>query len=206
MDLEKIFTTYYYKNTFGSIESVSGEGSMLKNTHWLRVNLEWLMEKYSIETILDAPCGDYNWMRFLKYNFRNYCGVDIVDEIIQNNREKYLQSNREFSRLDLAKDKLPKADIILCRDLLVHLDFKSAMQVLKNFKKSDSTYLLITTFTNREKNIELTSGMIWRVLNMQKNPFLFPEPIETINEHCTEGYGRFFDKSLAMWKLSDLEV
>jgi hypothetical protein len=35
-------------------------------------------------------------------------------------------------------------------------------------------------------------------------PFNFPQPIEVITEGCTENDGRYADKSLMLWNISDL--
>jgi len=95
--------------------------------------------------------------------------------------------------------------LIFSRDCLVHLSYKDAIKIIHNFKKSGSKYLLTTTFTNREENIDLGDGF-WRVLNLQKAPFNFPEPIKLINEKCTEENNMFVDKCLGLWLIDDLNI
>src|SRR5262249_226159 len=104
---------------------------------------------------------------------------------------------------DVTSDKLPGADIILSRDLLVHLSFRDIAAALENFKQSMSEYLLTTTFPRTTRNIDILSGD-WRPINLQLPPFNFPEPLRLINENCTEHGGRYADKSLGLWKLDDL--
>ena len=105
----------------------------------------------------------------------------------------------------MTRSDLPRADAILCRDLLTHLSFGEAMAVLRNFKRSGATWLLTTTFTGPRPNRD-TSGGDWRTLNLTLAPFCFPAPLRLLNERCTEGGGQYADKSLALWRWADLDL
>ena len=72
-----------------------------------------------IKTMLDSPCGDYYWMRNTKLDLGSYLGADIVSDIVAKNQKNYGSKGIEFRKLDITKDQLPKADVILCRDCLV---------------------------------------------------------------------------------------
>ena len=201
---EEIFTDYYHNNHWRDPDSKSGSGSNLTQTTALREALPGLFSKYSIKTILDAPCGDFHW--FSKIELVEsifYTGADIVEELVQENTRKYAKSRTKFIKLDLTKDPLPKSDIIFIRDCLVHLSFKDIAAVIKAVKDSNSSYLLTTHFFNRENNNDIPTGS-WRPLNLLRKPFNFPDPIELIVEECTESDGAYNDKSMALWKISDL--
>lgn len=201
---EEIFTDYYHQNSWGDPDSKSGTGSNLTQTAALREALPRLFSKYSINTILDAPCGDFHWFREIELGESIfYTGADIVEEIVQDNTRKYANTRTKFIKLDLTKGPLPKSDIIFIRDCLVHLSFKDIAAVIKAVKSSNSRYLLTTHFFNREENHDIPTGG-WRPLNLLKKPLNFPDPIELIIEECTEGGGAYNDKSMAMWKISDL--
>lgn len=153
--------------------------------------------------MLDAPCGDWFWMREVDLGVEKYTGADIVETLIAKNRSLFGREGIEFKCLDLSRDELPNVDLIFSRDCLVHLSFADAQRMLNNFKASGATFLLTTTFTDRSSNIDLGDGF-WRPLNMQLAPFHFPPPIEIVNEKCTEGGGNFGDKSLGLWALKDI--
>ena len=154
--------------------------------------------------MLDAPCGDYLWMKFVDMpSLRKYIGADVVISIVESNQSMYGDRRHKFLVLDIAQDKLPKVDIILCRDCLVHLPNDIIFRILRNFKRSKSQYLLTTTFTDHSENRDIPMGY-WRPLNLQQPPFNLPKPMELINEECSEDDGIFADKSLALWKLSQL--
>ena len=69
---------------------------------------------------------------------------------------------------DITRDALPRADVILCRDCLVHFSFKDIFAAIDNFKKSQSRYLLATTFIAFSENLDVATGE-WRRLNMPPN-------------------------------------
>jgi len=202
-DAEAIFSEIYERNLWNDPESASGRGSTLQRTTVIRRELPSLLKDVGAESLLDAPCGDFNWMKETKLSLDRYIGADIVPEIVEANQRRYASSTLTFVELDIAAEELPAVDVILCRDCLVHFSFEDAMNTIRNFKRSKSEYLLTTTFTATETNEDILTGE-WRPLNLQLPPFNFPEPLRLINEHCTEDGGRHSDKSLGLWRLKDL--
>ncbi|KAH7026805.1 hypothetical protein B0J12DRAFT_704909 [Macrophomina phaseolina] len=198
------FGEIYRKNVFGSAESHSGNGSSLEQTATIRQLLPGLLARLGVQTLLDAPCGDFNWMRHVDLGGRTYIGADVVEELIANNRNAF--PGVDFRCLDIVRDPLPRADLILCRDCLVHLRAADAVEAVRNFKRSGATYLLATTFTNTEQNEETFVRGLWRALNLQKPPFNLPEPLELFNENCTEAGTLFADKSLGLWDLRQVQL
>jgi hypothetical protein len=200
--MEKVFSEIYRHNLFGGSDSRSGAGSDLVQTAEIRQRLPLLLIEIGAKTMLDIPCGDFHWFKETDLDV-DYTGADVVAEIIQRNQELYGNNRRQFVTLDLTKDDLPKLDLIFCRDALVHFSFEDALGALTNIKRSGSKYLLTTTFTERDSNMNIRTGQ-WRPLNMVKPPFNFPSPIMIINEKCTEGDGSWGDKSLGLWKICDI--
>jgi len=199
-----IFTEIFKNNSWSSQESFSGTGSTLEQTYFLRQELTRIINQYEINTILDIPCGDFNWMKELDFKNLNYIGADIVKPLIEENRKKYQKlPNIKFKVIDLTSHKLPKSDPIIVRDCFVHLSFKDIDKSIKNIKRSKSKYLLTTTFTDRNFNQDSVDGG-WRTINLEKEPFNLPKPLEIINEHCTEGDGKYSDKSMALYLISNL--
>lgn len=199
------FSEVYDKNLFMGRVSRSGEGSDLIQTQIIRQELPRIIKEFWIKILLDAPCGDWHWMRETQLGDVQYFGIDIVDSIIEKNIGKFGKSARQFLCLNLAQDILPKADLIFCRDCLVHLSFHDAFKIIDNFKRSGAKYLLTTTFVNRNQNNDLVGiDRFWRALNMEQEPFNFPKPLLIVNEGCTEEDGLYKDKSLGLWLLQDI--
>jgi len=200
-NLEDLFTGIFEENLWGDKHSVSGSGSNLVQTQKLIKEIPLVIEKYNIKTILDAPCGDFHWMKSMNLKV-DYIGMDIVATLIKNN-QIYRKTNIKFCEGDITLDVLPKADLIICRDMLVHFSNVKIKETIKNIKESGSTYLLTTTFIERSLNKDILTGD-WRPINLQVSPYNFPTPLEIIDEECTEFDNQYKDKSLALWKISDL--
>lgn len=196
-----VFRVYYDRNTWGDPESRSGGGSNLAQTEVIRRDLPALFHRWEVRSLLDVPCGDGHWWAGVDHDLEEYIGADIVPGMIEE-REKAARPGERFVCLDVATTPLPRADAILCRDLLVHLSFGLIQETVANFKRSGAEYLIATTFPGRS-NQDIKTGR-WRPLDLTAPPLNFPTPLEVVNEVCTEAGGLYSDKSLGVWRLSDL--
>jgi hypothetical protein len=185
-------------------ESVSGPGSSLRQTRHLIAELPAFLRRYGVRSILDIPCGDFNWMRHVDLEGIEYTGADVVEAIVVRNRREHSAPNRRFELLDLTLDQLPAADLVFCRDCLVHFSFGDIARALVNLQGSGSRYLMTTTFPEERKNEDIATGG-WRPLNFELPPFSWGKPVGLIVEHCTEQEGAFADKSMALWRIPDLK-
>ena len=212
---EKVFTEIYKNNfwadaiggaTLKPDASISGNGSNLISTAKIRKEIPQLLKKYNIQIMLDAPCGDFFWMRYIisQLGSIRYIGIDIVDDLIKRNKSLYKNNEIEFLHLDLIKDSLPCVDLVLCRDCLVHFSYNDVVLTIQNLKESGSKYILMTHFNwvKDRKFQDITTGD-WHPVNFTLPPFNFPNPLELVIENCPQ-LG-FPDKCLALWKLEDLK-
>lgn len=196
------FTRRFLAGGFGGRASWSGPGSDLEQTATIRRVLPGLLRDLDVRTVLDIPCGDFHWMQTVPMGSIQYIGADIVKPLVAITAARYGNSSRRFLVLDLVSDALPLADLVLCRDGLVHLSFRAIYRAIRNVTASRATYLLTTTFPGRA-NQDCFTGE-WRALNLEGPPFRFPPPLRLINEGCTEAAGAFADKSLGLWRVADL--
>lgn len=203
--MESVFTDIYHSGAWGDSESVSGPGSSVRAASSFRDEIPKMLRDLKARSLLDAPCGDFNWMKDLSLNVERYTGVDVVPELIERNRMNHSGPGRAFLNLDITKDRLPRADVILCRDCLVHFSRDDIFAAVRNFRKSRSRYLLATTFTGSREYIEISTGE-WRPLNLQRAPFNFPPPIRLIDEKCTHTGGIYTDKTLGLWELAAINL
>lgn len=205
LNTESVFTNIFTNNEWGDNNSVSGPGSNLLQTKVVRKEIKKLLRILRISTILDIPCGDFYWMKSVDLNSVQYIGADIVKSIIQQNIIKYSSKNINFKQLNLITDDLPKVDLIICRDCLVHFSSKDVLLALKNISRSNSTYLLSTFFTNSKKNKEIITGE-WEPINLTVDPFNLPIPKIIINEKYLGLKGKYKDKSLGLWKIENISA
>ena len=198
------FEMIYNENFWESNESSSGIGSEIKNTKEALKAIKLVIKQYKIKSIIDIPCGDFNWLKETDLGSISYIGVDIVDDIVDNNKQNYGRENIEFTKMNILEDTFSEHDLILCRDLLVHFSFKDIFRTIDNIISSKSKFLLTTSFTLLKENRDIFTGN-WRPINLLIPPFSLPKPIKVINEKCTEADGKFADKSLLLWKIDDLK-
>jgi hypothetical protein len=203
-DTEQVFTEIFAKGRWAGSNSCSGPGSDLRQTRVLVKELPPLLEELDIKTMLDIPCGDLHWMDQVDLGGIEYIGADIVKEIVDRNRANHAMNNARFEHIDLIRDDLPRVDLVLYRDCLVHFSFDDIRAAVSNIRSSGATYLLATTFTARDANREILTGE-WRPLNLCNPPLDFPTPIRTINEECTQDGGIYPDKSLGLWRVADID-
>lgn len=199
----RIFSEYYHLNLWKNKNSKSGAGSDLRQTSHIREELPSLLKKIHVTSLFDAACGDFFWLQSADLGPITYVGADIVPEMIERNQREYGNKMREFINLNIIEDPLPFADVILCRDCLVHLSYKHILSAIQNFKKSQTKHLITTTFPGCLKNKDIITGA-WRPINLQLPPFNFPPPTHLIREQCTEADSKYPDKSLGLWLLKDI--
>ncbi len=209
-NLKNTFSEIYIKNSWGGKESASGPGSDLVQTKSIIEEIPNLIIKHNIKKITDAPCGDFFWMSNViskVYDYiDSYIGIDIVDKLIAENKIKYKKDKINFFSQDLTKSNLNYSDLIICRDLFLHLSYKNIFKILENFKKSGSQFLLVSTYTKHENYDVNEFFPTGRALNLETAPFNFEKPLTIINENCTESNGEYSDKSLMLIRFENIDL
>jgi len=176
--MESEFTKIYENNYWGNLESVSGAGSTISYTKNLRKNLSLLFGKYNINSVFDAPCGDFNWMKLvMEESDIQYIGGDIVQELIDSNEKRYQNEKTKFIHFDITRNTIPTVDLWLCRDCFIHLPYSDITKSLINFLKSEASYILTTTHINDGgfKNKNIVAGD-FRYLDLFSAPFSLSLP------------------------------
>jgi hypothetical protein len=201
---QAIFSAIYRERSWGGDESASGPGSTHIRAETFVPDVIALLKRLDVRTLLDAPCGDFHWVAPVAAAVESYTGVDVVPELIAANVKSAGEgagAPPRFLCADLTRDRLPPADLILCRDCLVHFSFADIRAALRNFRRSGATWLLTTTFIDaNRRNEDIRTGE-WRPLNLELPPFRFPPPSAVIDEHCEHSDGIYRDKRLGLWKL-----
>ncbi len=202
-DALTVFRYAYHHNLWRGAETPSGAGSSVVQTTVIADALPELCQRYDVASVLDVPCGDHHWMARVNLPNVRYTGGDIVPEIVAEAARRYGARDRRFLVLDLTRSPLPPADLLLCRDCLVHLSYTDIAKAIGNIRRSDIGYVLMTTFTAESGFRDIVTGD-WRPINLETPPFFFPRPLESLLEHCSEHDGAFADKSLGLWRVRDL--
>jgi len=188
------FSLIWRQNSWGAEETRSGTGSTLAATSGLRPQLTELLRFLGVRRITDAGCGDLNWMAEVSVDLDFYLGVDVVPDLITDLQQRFAgRANHFFAVRDIALDDLPRADLILCRDVMTHLPAAEINAALARFKASGSAYLIATHFAGQE-NRDIGIGE-WRPVDLTAKPFELPPPYISILEQSGAG------KALGVWRL-----
>ena len=196
---KQVFTNIFRRNWWNNGESRSGWGAELKRTVAIRAELPEFVRRHSIQSLLDAPCGDFHWMKYVHWpaGFR-YVGADIVQDLIAENRHRY--PDTEFMELDVLHDRLPGVDAWLARDLMIHFPDEAIRLALDQFRQSRIRHLLATTYPNARQNTDIKFGQV-RHLNLCASPFGLTPPFEILREDDDPNTGRV----IGVWRRSDIE-
>jgi len=79
---------------------------------------------------VDLGCGDFYVGSRVRSLCKMYTACDIVEPLINFNKEKYKSFDVDFRCLDLTKDELPKGDIVFIKQVLQHLSNEQISRVL----------------------------------------------------------------------------
>lgn len=179
--------------------SGSGEGSTLDATQAIRGSLPEALERLGARMLLDVGCGDFTWMREITLPCE-YVGIDLVSSVIGTNRDAYESVGRRFLVADAVVDPLPKADVVLCREVLFHLSLDEALSAVRNILSGDRRYLIATTDRATLFNADIETGD-FRMLNLERKPFFFPRPLMELSDGAMEA-----QRVLAIWNVAQLRA
>jgi hypothetical protein len=203
-DAKSVFSEIYADNLWNDAESRSGAGSTMAYTAGVRAALPPLLARHGVRTFLDAPCGDFHWMRAVDLKGARYIGGDIVPALIADLAVRYGDATRSFTVLDITQGPLPEADLWMCRDCFFHLSFADIARALQQLVRSNVPLVLLTThivepdkpFANRD----IVTGDA-RQIDLRSAPFSFPEPLEKFDDWIAP----FPPREMGLWRREDLK-
>lgn len=152
-----------------------GNGSTLEATAKVRRWLPEVVERYGIESVVDAGAGDMAWLPHMRWRVA-YQPFDLIPR------------SPEVAQLDITTELLPRADAILCRHVLNHLA-ERIDQTIANLVASGSTYLIATqydrgpSYTKQFQRLDLREWL--------------GDPLES----TSDGLDEF--QLLAIWRIND---
>jgi hypothetical protein len=210
----EVFSRIYRKRVWGEDGGGSGRGSTLENGKRTASVLHAVLDRFGLNSLLDAPCGAMVWTapfiqarRAVDPTF-TYTGVDVVATAIADNKARFAPEFARFETIDLATHAPPDGHaLILCRDTLQHLSYAAIAGVLAGFAETDAGYLLTTTFsetgrTDPGANRDIETGGFFRV-DLLAAPFGFTDGlIELYDDTRPTGFQK--GHKLALYDLPEL--
>ena len=153
----------------------SGLGSVPDATVTYRRVLQRILDATDVSSVVDAGCGDWQISRLLDWSTVSYLGVDVVPELVERNTAAYGGTNVRFRTVDLSRFELPRADLLVCKDVLQHWPLGWVSAFLAR-AAGRYRYALVTNDVESTDcapellNSEIGLGL-WRVLDVQRPPF-----------------------------------
>jgi hypothetical protein len=167
----------------------------LAYTAQLRAELPALFDELGVRTLLDAPCGDPNWIRAVEWRSPiRYIGGDISPALVADNTSCFSATDRTFVVLDIRRDPLPAADLWLCRNWLFHLPERDIFATLANYVRHNIPYLLTPSHPGCRLNTDAPTGE-FRLLNLELPPYNLGRPQCVVSDWVPE----FAKRNLALW-------
>lgn len=173
--VEEAFTEVYDSNEWGDPqkgEVSSGQGSTIANTKIYRFFLQEFLKENNIKSVVDVGCGDWEFSKLIDWTGINYTGIDVVKSVIERDQLMYSKENVNFIHSNGIEMDLPSADLLIIKDVLMHLPNDMIPKIFPQFKKYK--HCLIThnvelrTLTSPNKDI---SAGDFRNLDLTQPPF-----------------------------------
>lgn len=169
-----IFTDIYAANRWNGEESRSGPGSGTAATLRLGKWLRGLISEYDIRSLLDVGCGDNWWMP----DVPGYVGIDLVPEAVL--RARTMRPDRDI-RMGDGRYSLPRGfDAVFCRDVMQHLSFVDAVDMLHQIMAVQARYVILSTYSTGTNEDIQTGGNARPDLTVA--PFHMPEPLRWMQD------------------------
>lgn len=129
---EIVFTKIYTNKMWGPFH---GDGSTPQNTKLYRQFLQDFMKEHEIHSVVDVGCGNWLFSQLMDWSNIDYTGYDIVKEIIDENQAKFSTPSIKFIHGNAILIDLPKADLLICKDVLQHLPNEDILKMIAQFTK-----------------------------------------------------------------------
>lgn len=181
-------------------DTVCGWGSSEPHTQLVRKGLLTVLETHRVRTLNDAGCGDLAWMSTVDLRGVDYVGYDVHE------RDTWAELRRHGYRLevlDITAQELRPADLLICRDVFIHLPNDMILPALERFRRSAP--LLLTTGYTSDPTLEggefsnfarmEEPSLRHAKLDLTLPPFGLGEPLERIPENSPNKY-------LGLWDLT----
>jgi len=158
-DCEEVFSYYYDNFLWGCTEDggpSSGWGSHLKFAKPYIEFLTQFIHDNQITSVVDLGCGSWEFSQYIDWDGIDYVGVEVVKQLVDLNNEKFATDNIKFIKGDILTMDLPDGALLVCKDVLQHLQDSDIQLFLSRIKKYNHCLITNDIAISIEDNIELT--------------------------------------------------
>lgn len=171
--VEETFTNVY-KNCIWGVnengEGFSGDGSRVENAIPYMLFLQNFLKTHQIKSVVDVGCGDWTFSRYLEWNDAKYIGIDVVKSVIEKNTRQFASDQISFIHASGTTYDLPKADLLICKDVLQHLSNDEIFAFIHQIGKFKHCLITNDIDLNGPNNQDISTGG-WRKIDLFSSPF-----------------------------------
>lgn len=167
--------------------TVCGPGSSVANTEIFRKWLRTVLETYGVKRMNDSGCGDLTWVSEIDFAA---LGVDYLGYDVREN----LDAPLPYEKLEIVYEPMRPCDLILCKDVFIHLETELVEKALENFRDACPGALFAsTTFPGVDNTRTNMKG--FAPLDLAASPFNLGTPLDKIESPIRR------NKFLALWRI-----
>jgi SAM-dependent methyltransferase len=153
----------------------SGLGSLVGSTVTYRYTIESFIRLNDVHSVLDLGCGDWQFSKLIPWeNYDiSYLGLDLSRVIIEKNTAAFGTERCQFKVIREPSEifGLGRFDLVICKDVLIHVPNSVANEYLDVFDAA-ARYALVTVdaFPSDRINEDIEIGD-YRAMDIRKPPF-----------------------------------
>lgn len=179
-NLGNIFDQIYKKSSWASDSTSpkSGPGSTPNNAKIYVEFVQQIISKYKVKSVIDVGHGDWAMWNNFDFEGTHYTGIEISANVHNYVKPKFTSKNKSFILKDIIRDQtIPEADLVICKDVLQHLNNNNVLNLLKLFSNCSLIIICNDFYTSMKFNEFMRCHFQIRtrlnnLLNF-KNPFYF---------------------------------
>lgn len=130
MSREAVFSAIYGSKSWGTGSSLSGPGS---DPSIAKPYVDFVMSSIpdlGVLSVTDLGHGDWLMWPLDAFQGTVYSGIDVAGGLSEQVQSRFGNSHRSFVQGDCVTDDWPSADLVLCKDVLMHLSDRDVESVL----------------------------------------------------------------------------
>jgi SAM-dependent methyltransferase len=181
LSVKEVFTLIYSERLWGRPSEnddrfFSGSGSHDPRIveRYVAAVGRWVSSLDAKPDVVDLGCGDFAVGAKLRRLCGNYIACDVVEPLIQRNRERFKDLNVDFRVVDLTADELPQARVAFLRQVLQHLSNDAISAIVPKLQQRYE-YLVLTEHLQPsaapDRNVDKPAGPDWRGVVLTAEPF-----------------------------------
>lgn len=196
------FENIYNRRVWGRHgNTLSGRGSSNAFTNNDSKFISKIISDKKIKSIVDV-CGDFAWQhKFLEKYKGRYLGVDVCKFCLNIIPNSIKSTNITFQQLDICHDNIPRSDLFICRDVLIHLDHDDILKFFHLLKKSKTKWLIVTSFNLPNQHLKSKHENACKH-NLSLEPYNLNFEYQFYGNKETVGYEK---KYLGLTSVSDIQ-